>query len=459
MINFDLQIAKMIASTADVHMLVSDLTGKILYGKEAGGRNLNLLPEVLTQGLKFPYQPDTSDFPQTVGKWSVDLTSSGHIIAVAPVDDVHEELARSHRLVTDHKRALDQSSIVAITDQSGVITYVNETFCRISGYSKEELVGRTHSIVNSGFHDSSFFKELWKTIARGQVWKGEVKNRAKCGQAYWVATTIIPFLDSRGKPYQYMAIRQDITEKIESKEALERQRMNSVHAEKMVSLGEMAAGIAHELGNPAASIQSWIDVMESQISRGDWNAQRFVEALPKVRAEVTRMRDIIRGMLTYARDGSKDPFVQESISVVTKLVVGYCSFKTRKLQVQIDVEHENPYLELDCRLSELTQLLVNLVINACDAISSLDVRWIRIHTKGDTDNIQITVTDSGHGIAPSAADNIFKPFYTNKPVGMGTGLGLSIANSIAEGHGGTLEIDHEQPHTCFKLMLPRYHRS
>ncbi|MDP3244379.1 MAG: PAS domain S-box protein, partial [bacterium] len=142
------------------------------------------------------------------------------IIANKELNQSAELLQKNLKEISYYKYALDESSIIAITDQKGIIKKVNSNFCKITKFSKEELIGQDHRIISSGYHSKEFIRDLWVTIANGKIWKGEFKNKAKDGNFYWVDTTIVPFLDEQGKPYQYLAIRVDITDRKEVEEYL-----------------------------------------------------------------------------------------------------------------------------------------------------------------------------------------------------------------------------------------------
>src|SRR5437762_4984127 len=189
----------------------------------------------------------------------------------------------------DLRYALDQSAIVATTDTRGVITFVNEKFCQVSKYSREELLGQDHRILNSGYHAKEFIRNLWLTIANGRIWRGEIRNRAKDGTIYWVDTTIVPFLDSRGKPYQYMAIRYEITERKRSEERLREQAA-------LARLGEMAAVVAHEVRNPIAGIRGALQVIASRTAES-----RDKGVISDIIARLDALNGVVRDLLIFAR--------------------------------------------------------------------------------------------------------------------------------------------------------------
>ena len=148
------------------------------------------------------------------------------------------ELVSVHKDIADYIYALDESCIVAVTDQRGIIQHVNDNFCKISKYTKDELIGQDHRIVNSGYHPKEYIRDLWLTIANGKIWRGELRNKAKDGSVYWVDTTIVPFLNEEGKPYKYLAIRSDITERKKSLEELKssEEKYRNLYGNTVVSM-------------------------------------------------------------------------------------------------------------------------------------------------------------------------------------------------------------------------------
>jgi PAS domain S-box-containing protein len=359
--------------------------------------------------------------------------------------DNKDALERSLKELADIKFALDQSTIVAITDQRGIINYVNDEFCRISKYSREELLGQDHRIINSAFHPKEFIRDLWTTIASGQVWKGELRNRAKDDSIYWVDTTIVPFLDSEGKPYQYVAIRHDITQRKLAEEKVLQQAAELQRAAQLSFVGELAAGLAHEIKNPLAGIQGAVDIL---IRRRDKNDPER-EALEGMRHEVGRIDNTVRALLDRARPRLKSvrstslaEVVERAVSLARGQVANAASDGRH---IRIDFESPTDPVTIPVDPAQIEDAVLNLIINAIESADSngqVKIRVARAENNRDEDyerdEAVIEVSDNGRGISEEDLTRIFNPFFTTRPGG--TGLGLPAVRRIVRAHGGRVEV-------------------
>jgi PAS domain S-box-containing protein len=324
--------------------------------------------------------------------------------------------------LADLKRALDHAAIVATTDVTGKITYVNDKFCEISGYSREELIGQDHRIINSGLHPKEFIRNLWVTIANGHVWHGELRNRAKDGHFYWVDTTIVPFLDDRGKPYQYIAIRADITARKAAEERLAQQAA-------LARLGQMAAVVAHEVKNPLAGIKGAVQVLMSRRPAGDPETT----VMHDIVARIDALDDLIQDLMMYARP--RPPrlspvnlrhLIDDALTMLRRDPAGSA------LRVTIDGDAGEVIVDPDL----IRATVMNLLLNAAQAMSGNGD--VQITTAVRNGNWTIEVRDSGPGIPRDIRDQVLEPFFTTKA--RGGGLGLPIAKRVAELHGGSLTL-------------------
>jgi PAS domain S-box-containing protein len=355
--------------------------------------------------------------------------------------------------LAEQKFALDQSAIVAQTDAKGTIEYVNDKFCEISGFTRQELIGQNHRIINSGYHPKEFFQQMWRTISKGEIWRGEVCNRAKTGKLYWVATTIVPFLDDKGKPNQYLAIRQDITSLKEAEQKIIEQQNQLVANSKLSAIGEMAATITHEINNPLGVVLGRCEMLKDLLSKDQLNPEMLVKLVDAIDINANRIEKIVKSMKSLSHQGDADPFIPTGISEILQDLNDLFSerFKGQGLKLDID---KNIDVKIECRSHEILQVLVNLLNNAYDAIINLSEKWIKVETKVKNDKLEISVTDSGKGIAPQHLEKLFMPFYSTKRVQYGTGLGLSISRSLIQRHQGHLEYDSKSSNTRFILTLP-----
>jgi len=356
----------------------------------------------------------------------------------------------------DQKYALDQAAIVAAADEHGFITYVNDKFCEVSGYNHDELLGKTHKIINSGYHPQSFFADLWKTITQGQVWRGEVCNRKKNGEHYWVYTTIVPFFDENQKIIQYLSIRYEITDLKRAQQTILDQQEKLVAASRLSAIGEMAAAITHEINNPLGVILGRVEMLKAMISEGGASLEELMKVADTIDATGQRIAKIVRSMKTLAHNNHEtDAPVKTSVQSMVNDAVELCRFRFQNHQIQLKKPVIDEKLSVECHSHQIVQVLVNLLNNSFDAIQGLETKWVSIEVQEHPSYISIAVTDSGLGISLETQKKMFNPFYSTKSVQYGTGLGLSISQGILRQSGGALDYDSKSENTRFVITIPK----
>jgi PAS domain S-box-containing protein len=348
---------------------------------------------------------------------------------------VTQAMSDSLHSLDEIRYALDQAAIVAATDQRGIITYVNDKFCEISKYSRDELLGQDHRLVNSGYHPKEFIRELWRTIAHGNVWRGEIRNRAKDGSFYWVDTTIVPFLDGHGKPRQYLAIRYDITARKNAEAQLREQAA-------LAQLGQLAAVVAHEVRNPLAGLRASLQVIDTRCEPRDRSA------IAAMIQRIDGLNDKVEDLLLFARP--KPPRVQPvDVKAVMREVAASAQISTGRSGLPIPISGDDIMASADPDM--LRAALLNITLNACQAAGGRDVD---IQIAGETGRCRIAVRDRGPGIPANVRERVFEPFFTTRT--NGTGLGLAIVKRMMELQEGTITLeDRPDGGTIAEITVPR----
>jgi len=346
-----------------------------------------------------------------------------------------EELLKKIKEISDYKYALDESSIVAITNQKGIITHVNDNFCKISKYSREELIGKDHRIINSSHHPKEFIKDLWTTIANGKVWKGELKNKAKDGSAYWVDTTIVPFLNERGKPYQYVAIRSDISERKRGEERIAKILLDIEH--QNTQLVDFCNIVSHNLRSPLINISMLIEFLETC----DEEEER-TKILSKLKPVVNHLNTIFDELvesLQIKQDSEIDLTPVDLMKTINTILMVF--------ETQINQCNANVKVDLEETIVTYSQkyadsILTNLVSNALKYKSPNRLLTLDVKTYYDDKGLVLSVADNGLGIDLNRHKNsmfkIRKVFHVHPD---SRGFGLFITKTQVDAMGGEIWVD------------------
>ena len=363
------------------------------------------------------------------------------------------KMAGNLKALAEFKDALDAHCIVAITDTRGKITYANDKFCAISKYSREELIGQSHRIVNSNYHSKAFMEELWQTISNGKIWQNIIKNKTKDGSFYWLDTTIVPFIGVDGKPTQYISIRSDITTSMQAQETLHdaHQELRQANAEldKSARLkDEFLANMSHELRTPLNAIlglsESLLEEVHSPLSPRQHKSITTIsnsgEHLLSLINDILDLSKIEAGMLELNLQKVQLKEFCESCLIFVRTQA-----LKKNLQVGFQMEQESRSVLVDPM--RLKQILVNLLTNAVKFTPQGKRIGLIVKFPKEDSSVEFHVWDKGIGISPDDRDKLFKPF-SQVDSGLnrsqeGTGLGLALVAKLTDLHGGNVKLESE----------------
>jgi PAS domain S-box-containing protein len=343
--------------------------------------------------------------------------------------------------------------IYSKTDLDGKITEVSDAFCTISEYSREELIGKNHSIVRHPEMPKSVFKELWTTLQNNKVWQGEIKNLKKNGGYYWISTTITPETDSDGNCIGYLAVRQDIT----SEKELESNTKKLYEAEKLASLGEMIGNIAHQWRQPLSALSSTASSVKVESELGllsDDDLQNKMDLMMKKTSFLSETINTFRNFLNTDKkyqDIILEEEIHNGISVVNSTLLN------NNINL-INTIKADSKTQMKMVTGELPQVIVNILNNAKDILIEKNIQnpWIQIESVIFEDKVLLSIEDNGGGVPKDLLPKIFEPYFTTKHQSQGTGLGLHMSYKIiTDSLHGKLYVKNTTNGAKFYIELPK----
>lgn len=398
----------------------------------------------------------------------------------------------SEAKLKQYQNAIDASNIVSKTNKDGIIIFANEEFCKISGYTKEELIGRSHNIVRHEDVPKEVFENLWRTILAKKVYKGILKNKAKNGKTFWLNATIIPILDKNGDIEEFVAIRHDVTkvfllnerlnkmqqrlknsneilEKrvkkqtkklIELNENLEKRVAFEIakneekthimfRQSRLASMGEMIANIAHQWRQPLNELSIELFKMKQNLN----NEDEFLKIYDHSKQIIKNMSKTIDDFSNFFKTQSSN-----EVFLLCEAV------DEARAMLKATFEKENINLEIKCKRgifvyglkSEITHVLMNILANSKDAFKNnlIKEKHIILSTNIKNGKVSIDIFDNAGGIAKENLEKIFEPYFTTKHKSVGTGLGLYIVKMILDRMNGEISVRNYKKGANFKIILP-----
>ncbi|NVJ52106.1 MAG: response regulator, partial [Campylobacteraceae bacterium] len=357
------------------------------------------------------------------------------------VENRTQTLQNTVKLLNQYKKAVDSSAIVSKTDKRGIITYVNEEFVKVSQYKEEELIGKSHNIVRHEDMPKEIFKELWETISSKKIWKGQIKNKAKDGTAYYVASTIVPILNYEDEIEEFLAIRLDVTDIIHAQQKAQR-------ADEAKST--FLANMSHEIRTPLNAIIGFSDILSNSNELTNSNKKQA----QIIQTSANSLLGIINDILDISKieSGNFDIAIEKTdLYFVSEHVVELFSKKAseKHLKLIFNIDHRIPL----CILTDgirLRQVLSNLLANAIKFTQEgkVSLNITLLEEKENKSKIRFEIEDSGIGIPKEKLKNVFKPFvqvdHKSNRQYEGTGLGLSICSHIVKSLGSKIQAQSEE---------------
>jgi len=291
-----------------------------------------------------------------------------------------------------------------------------------------------------------------KRVCSGQRGSLVFELVALKGTRRWMESYAGPYTLASGE-VAHIAITNDITARVETEKQVLEQRQALANSARLAALGEFVGGIAHEINNPLAIISGKLGLLEMVLESQEIDKDAFKENIREVMETTDRISEIIHNLKTFSRDPDRDDFQEYSLAKIIEEILSLCAEKLRLSNIDIECRID-PEINIVCQKVQISQVMMNLINNACDAVMQTDVRWIKILGRRIGGLVELSVSDSGHGIAEDVEEKIFDPFFTTKELGKGTGLGLSISSSILSHHNGKLIHRKDSINTQFVLKLP-----